>query len=79
MPLTSPPAQKAVPAPVISIAPTFGSSPHCLIMRRSAGVRRSESALRASGRLSVMSATRSRISHSSSLVPVSTSIRSSAI
>ena len=39
MPLTSPPAQKAVPAPVISNAPTFGSSPHCLIIRRRAGVR----------------------------------------
>src|SRR4051812_10083751 len=75
MPLTSPPAQKAVPVPVISSAPTDGSSPHCLIIRRSAGVRRSESALRASGRLSVMSATRSRISHNSSLVPVSISMR----
>src|SRR6266850_1033257 len=79
MPLTSPPAQKAVPAPDISSAPTFGSSPHCLIIRRSAGVRWSESALRASGRLSVMSATRSRISHNSSPVPVSISIRPSAI
>src|SRR3954454_11836699 len=79
MPLTSPPAQKASPAPVISSAPTCESSPHCLIIRRSAGVRRSESALRASGRFSVISATRSRISHNNSLVPVSTSIRSSAI
>src|SRR6266403_1024318 len=79
MPLTSPPAQKALPAPVISIAPTFGSSPHCLIIRRKAGVRWSESALRASGRLSVMTATRSRISHKSSPVPVSTSSRSSLI
>src|SRR6266446_849349 len=79
MPLTSPPAQKAEPAPDIRSAPTLGSSPHCLIIRRSAGVSRSDSALRASGRLSVMSATRSLISHNSSLVPVSTSIRSSAI
>jgi hypothetical protein len=39
MPFTSPPAQKAVPAPVISSAPTPGSSPHCLIIRRKAGVR----------------------------------------
>src|SRR5882757_4173506 len=79
MPLTSPPAQKALPAPVISNAPTFGSSPHCLIIRRKAGVRLSDSALRASGRLSVMTATRSRISHNSSPVPVSISIRLSAI
>ena len=79
MPLTSPPAQKALPAPVISNAPTFGSSPHCLIIRRSAGVSLSESALRASGRLSVISATRSLISHNNSLVPVSTSILSPAI
>src|SRR6266849_5991486 len=79
MPLTSPPAQKALPAPVIRSVPTLGSSPHCLIMRRSAGVSRSDSALRASGRLSVMSATRSLISHNSSPVPVSTSIRSCAI
>jgi len=39
MPLMSPPAQKAVPAPVISSAPTFRSSPHCLSIRRKAGVR----------------------------------------
>ena len=71
MPLTSPPAQKAVPAPVISSAPTRGSSPRSLIMRRSAGVSWSDSALRASGRLSVMMATPSRIAHSSWSVPVS--------
>src|SRR5439155_22887721 len=72
-------AQNAVPAPVMSKAPTLESSPHCLIMRRSAGVNRSDKALRASGRFNVMSATPSRISHSNSPVPVSTSIRSSAI
>jgi hypothetical protein len=59
--------------------PTVESSPHWLIMRRSAGVSWSDKALRASGRFSVTSATRSRISHSNSPVPVSTSIRSSAI
>src|SRR6195952_3518137 len=71
MPLTSPPEQNAVPAPVISSAPTSGFSPQVLIMVRSAGVRRSDSALRTSGRFSVMIATRSRIAQSSSLVPVS--------
>ena len=74
MPLTLPPAQKAVPAPVISSAPTSGLSPQLLIMLRSAGVKSSESALRTSGRLSVITATRSRIAHSNSLVPVSTVI-----
>ena len=71
MPLTLPPAQNALPAPVISSAPTSGFSPQVLIMVRSAGVRLSDIALRASGRFSVMMATRSRITHSSSLVPVS--------
>jgi len=71
MPLTSPPAQNASPAPVMRSAPIVGSSPHCLIMRRSAGVRLSESELRACGRLSVMTATRSRTMQSSSSVPVS--------
>jgi hypothetical protein len=71
MPLTSPPAQKAVLAPVIRIDPTLASSPHCLIIRRSAGVSRSESAFLASGRFSVMVATRPSISQSSSSVPVS--------
>src|SRR5437868_4448650 len=79
MAFTSPPAQKALPAPIISNAPTSESSPHCLIIRRSAGVRRSDSALRASGRLSVINATRSRISHNNSAVPVSSSIRFSAM
>src|SRR5205085_12455774 len=74
MPLTLPPAQKAVPAPVISSAPTCGLSPQLLIMLRSAGVKSSESALRTSGRLSVITATRSRIAHSNSPVPVSTVI-----
>ena len=71
MPLTLPPAQKAVPAPVIRSAPTSGFSPQVLIMVRSAGVRSSDSALRTSGRFSVMTATRSRMTQSSSLVPVS--------
>ena len=71
MPLTSPPAQKAVPAPVIRSAPTSEFSPQVLTMLRSAGVRLSDSALRTSGRLSVMTATRSRIAQSSSFVPVS--------
>ena len=71
MPLTLPPAQNAVPAPVIRSAPTSGFSPQVLIIVRSAGVRWSDSALRTSGRFSVMIATRSRITHSSSSVPVS--------
>src|SRR5713101_828634 len=71
MPLTSPPAQNAVPAPVIRSAPISGFSPQVLIMVRNAGVSLSDIALRASGRLSVMIATRSRITHKSSLVPVS--------
>src|SRR6266851_2251835 len=71
MPLTLPPAQKAVPAPVIRSAPTSGFSPQVLIMVRNAGVKWSDSALRTSGRFSVMTATRPRITHSSSLVPVS--------
>src|SRR5260370_25432791 len=71
MPLTSPPAQKAVPAPVIRSAPTSAFSPQVLIMVRSAGVRLSDSALRTSGRFSVMIATRSRITQRSSSVPVS--------
>jgi hypothetical protein len=40
-------------------------------MLRKAGVRLSDIALRASGRFSVMMATRSRITHSNSSVPVS--------
>src|SRR6188472_1738254 len=71
MPLTLPPAQNAVPAPVSSSAPTPGFSPQALIMLRSAGVRSSDIALRTSGRFSVMTATRSRMTHNSSLVPVS--------
>src|SRR3954463_1029155 len=71
MPLTLPPAQNAVPAPVSSSAPTSRFSPQTLIMLRSAGVRLSDIALRASGRFSVMTATRSRITQSSSSVPVS--------
>jgi hypothetical protein len=74
MPLTSPPEQKAVPAPVIRIAPTLGSSPRSLICTRSAGVSLSDMALRASGRLSVISATPSRMTHKSSFVPVSISM-----
>ena len=58
-------AGTAVPAPVISNAPTSGSSPRSRIMRRKAGVRISPSALRDSGRLSVMTATRSLTSHRS--------------
>src|SRR3954462_9176489 len=74
IPLTSPPEQKAVPAPVTSSAPTSGSSPLRLIIRRNAGVRWSDNELRAPGRFKVITATRSRISHSSSSVPVSTAI-----
>src|SRR3954453_20995742 len=74
MRLTLPPAQNAVPAPVISSAPTSGFSPQVLIMVRSAAVRSSDSALRNSGRLSVMTATRPRSTHSNSSVPVSTAI-----
>src|SRR5215468_1999921 len=74
MPLTLPPEQNAVPAPVMIRAPTSGFSPHVLIMVRSAGVSSSESELRASGRFSVMTATRSRITQSNSVVPVSTVI-----
>src|SRR6266851_8696324 len=71
MPLTLPPAQNAVPAPVINSAPTSGLSPQALMMVRSAGVRLSDNALRTSGRLSVTIATRSRITHFNSEVPVS--------
>src|SRR5579871_252128 len=71
MPLTLPPAQKAVPAPVIKSAPMSGFSPQVRIMVRKAGVRLSDIAFFASGRLSVMIATPSRIMQSNSLVPVS--------
>jgi len=71
MPLTLPPAQKASPAPVSSRAPTAGFSPQARIIVRSAGVSASESELRASGRFSVMMATRSRMTQRSSWVPVS--------
>src|SRR5215475_5164458 len=71
MPLTLPPAQKALPAPVIRSTPTSGFSPQLLIIVRSAGVSVSDIAFFTSGRLSVMIATRSRITHSSSSVPVS--------
>src|SRR6185503_9482881 len=74
MALTSPPAQKAVPAPVIRSAPTLSSSPRSLIWLRSAGVNLSDIALRASGRLRVINATPSRTSHKSSFVPVSISM-----
>ena len=74
MPLTSPPLQKAVPAPVISSAPTASSSPRALIWLRSASVRSGDIALRASGRFSVISATPSRTLHKSSVVPVSISM-----
>src|ERR1700730_4516390 len=74
MPLTSPRLQRAVPAPVIRMAPTSGSSPRSLIWVRSAGVSLSDMALRASGRLSVISATPSRTTHKSSVVPVSISM-----
>jgi hypothetical protein len=68
-----------LPAPVISSAPTSGSSPLCLIIRRNAGVRWSDSEFRASGRFKVITATRSRIAHSSSSVPVSIEIDSSVM
>src|SRR6202790_1446497 len=71
MPLTSPPEQKAEPAPVINSTPTSGFSPQVFIIVRSAGVRWSDNELRASGRLRVMIATRSRITQRSSWVPVS--------
>src|SRR5471032_1497833 len=71
MPLTSPPLEKAVPAPVISSAPTVSSAPRSLICVRNAAVRSGDIALRASGRLSVITATPSRTSHKSSVVPVS--------
>src|SRR3954447_11695143 len=71
MPLTLPPAQNASPAPVISSAPTSGLSPQVRIIVRSAGVSASDSELRTSGRFSVITATRSRITQRSSLMPVS--------
>src|SRR6185437_1030047 len=71
MPLTFPPAQKALPAPVSRSTPTSGFSPQLRIMPRSAGVSASDMALRTSGRFSVMMATRSRITQRSSFVPVS--------
>src|SRR5260370_36866016 len=66
-----PPAQKAGPVPVLNCVATSGFALMFLIMVRSAGVKLSDSALRTSGRLSVMMATRSRITQSNSLVPVS--------
>jgi hypothetical protein len=69
--LTSPPEQKAVPAPVIRSAPTAESSLRSLIWVRNAAVRSGDSALRASGRLRVMVATPSSTAHKSSVVPVS--------
>jgi hypothetical protein len=60
-----------LPAPVIKSTPTSGFSPQSLIIWRSAGVRWSDMALRSSGRFSVMTATRSRITQRSSSVPVS--------
>ncbi len=57
IPLMSPPAQNAEPDPVISSAPICGSSAHRWIIRRRAGVSRSDKVLRASGRLSVTIAT----------------------
>ena len=77
MPLTSPPLQKAVPAPVIRMAPTSASSPRSRIWVRKAGVSLSDMALRASGRFSVISATPSRTEHKSSVVPVSISMEAS--
>src|ERR1700739_2748619 len=71
MPLTLPPAQKALPAPVRSSTPTSGFSPQVLIMARNAGERLSDSALRIAGRFSVMIATWSRMTQRSSSVPVS--------
>jgi len=56
---------------VIGSAPISGFSPQVLIIVRSAVIKLSDRALRTSGRLSVMMATRSRIAHSNSLVPVS--------
>src|SRR5476651_1728135 len=77
MALTSPPLQKAVPAPVISRAPPALSSPRSFIWLRNAAVRSGDIALRASGRLSVISATPSFTTHKSSFVPVSISMESS--
>ena len=55
----------------------MGSSPRALICVRSAGVSLSDMALRASGRLSVISATPSFTVHKSSVVPVSISMGAS--
>jgi hypothetical protein len=74
MPFTLPPAQNAFPAPVKTIAPIPLSSPHSLIILRRAGVRLSDRELRASGRFSVIVATRSRTVHKTSSVPVSIAI-----
>src|SRR5262249_12054714 len=57
--------------PVMRSTATSPLSPQPLITLRSAGVRLSDIAFFASGRLSVMIATRSRITHRSSSVPVS--------
>lgn len=64
MPLTSPPAQKLDPAPVISTQRTAGSSATRAIVRRSAGEIVSPSALRTSGRFRVRVATPSSSSAS---------------
>ena len=71
MPDTSPPAQKAVPAPVMTTAPQRGSSSSVSRVARSAGVRMSPRALRLCGLLRVIVATPSARSQSSSFVPVS--------
>ena len=76
IPLTSPPAQKAWPAPVTKTARARESSFSEPMVRRSAGLNVSESALRTSGRFSVKIATPSSMRASSSSVPVSRMIAS---
>jgi len=55
--LRSTPAENAEPAPVSTMAPTSGSSPSVLIASLAATRRATDSALRASGRLSLTTAT----------------------
>ena len=63
MPETSPPEQNARPAPVITTQRTDGSASTVSSICRSAGVSSFDSALRLSGRFSVIVATPFSTSH----------------
>ena len=71
MPFTSPPAQKAPPAPVSTSAPTSEATSASAIAAISPSIIGVDIALRRSGRFSVMVITPSAISTPMSSVPVS--------